>query len=135
MLKDVFSELMDGEPVIESPLIWESTRFCVSAAAALERSPNQLNRTTGELLAGIVEVGRQAGLISVVSVYDAIMKRVLERAGCPADQVGTPKKIGKCTTFAGLFAIDDDMLARIKHASGLTGSVLAPDTVAEALAA
>lgn len=125
MLRDVFSDLLDGAPPVESPLIWESTRFCVTADAAAERSGNLLNRTTGELLAGIVEVGMSAGLISVVSVYDAVMKRVLERAGCPADMIGAPRKIGKVTAFAGLFAIDDEMLARIRVAAGFTGSVLA----------
>jgi acyl homoserine lactone synthase len=124
MLESVFYELLDGESPIKSPLIWESTRFCVTPDAASERSENRLNRTTGELLAGIVEVGMKAGLVSVVSVYDAIMKRVLERAGCPAEIIGSPKRIGKVTAYAGLFAIDEAMLGRIQAASGISGSVL-----------
>lgn len=134
MLQDVFSELLDNGETVRSPLIWESTRFCVSKSAALERTPNKLNRTTGELLAGIVEVGMLAGLQSVVSVYDARMKRVLQTAGCPATQIGTPKKIGKVTTYAGLFAIDVAMLERIRCASGIRGSVL-EDGVEDLLAA
>lgn len=124
MLRDVFSELLPPGETITSPLIWESTRFCVTKAAGAEITSRRLNRTTGELLAGIVEVGQQAGLVSVVSVYDALMKRILTTAGCPADIVGTPKKIGKVTTYAGLFAIDDEMLGRIRDASGITGPVL-----------
>lgn len=124
MLESVFYELLDGELPVKSPLIWESTRFCVTQSASIERSENRLNRTTGELLAGIVEIGLSAGLISVVSVYDAVMKRVLERAGCPADTLGSPKRIGKVTAFAGLFAIDEEMLGRIRSASGISGSVL-----------
>lgn len=124
MLRDVFSQLLnDDEPVV-SPVIWESTRFCVSAEAAAYRSGNQLNRVTGELLAGIVEVGQRAGLSSVISVYDARMRRILRLAGCPADEIGTPTRIGDVMTYAGLFAIDDAMLGRIRTAAGITGSVL-----------
>lgn len=135
MLRDVFHELLpDGEQVA-SPLIWESTRFCVTRSAAAELTSRRLNPTTGELLAGIVEVGQLAGLISVVSVYDAMMKRVLATAGCPAEIIGTPKRMGKVTAYAGLFAIDDAMLERIRAASGITGSVLDPGSADAALAA
>ena len=135
MLSNVFPQLLDQNEIINSPFIWESTRFCVSKAAAMERSPNKLNYTTAELLAGIVEVGQIAGLQSVASVYDARMKRVLRNAGCPATEIGTPTKIGGVTTYAGLFAIDDDMLDRIRVASGITGSVLEKNEVFEAMAA
>ena len=43
MLRDVFPQLLIGHDEVRSPLIWESTRFCVSKEAALERSSNQLN--------------------------------------------------------------------------------------------
>jgi acyl homoserine lactone synthase len=135
MLRDVFHELLPDGERIESPLIWESTRFCVTKAAGAEITSKRLNRTTGELLAGIVEIGQMAGLISVVSVYDAIMKRVLSTAGCPADIVGVPRRIGKAMTYAGLFAIDDDMLNRIREASGITESVISLVEAQRALAA
>jgi acyl homoserine lactone synthase len=135
MLRDVFSELLPPGERVESPLIWESTRFCVTKSAGAEITSRRLNRTTGELLAGIVEIGQQAGLISVVSVYDALMKRILTSAGCPAEVVGTPTKIGKVTTYAGLFAIDDEMLARIRDASGLVGPVLVESVTINRLAA
>ncbi len=135
MLRDVFHELLPEGERIESPLIWESTRFCVTKAAGAEITTRRLNRTTGELLAGIVEIGQMAGLLSVVSVYDAIMKRVLATAGCPADIVGVPKRIGKAMTYAGLFAIDDEMLGRIREASGIEGSVLSRPEAERALAA
>ena len=124
MLRDVFSELLDEDEPIVSPRIWESTRFCVSPTAAAIRSDNRLNYVTGELLAAIVEIGQQAGLTTVVSVYDARMRRILRLAGCQADEIGTPKKIGAVNTYAGLFAIDDAMLVRIREAAGITGSVL-----------
>jgi acyl homoserine lactone synthase len=128
MLRDVFSCLLPGD-VIESATIWESTRFSVHPDFATERTANRLNYTTGELLAGIVEVGMTAGLTYVVSVYDARMARVLKSAGCAAEIIGKPQRIGGVMTYAGLFEINERMLTSIREASGITRSVLAPNRI------
>ncbi len=135
MLGNVFQELLNDGEVVESPLIWESTRFCVSRSAAAEITGKRLNRTTGELLAGLVEVSIMAGLISVVSVFDGMMKRILSQAGYPADIIGEPKRIGKCMTYAGLFPVDISALRRIQEASGIEGSVLEEKNIQLAFAA
>jgi acyl homoserine lactone synthase len=124
MLRNVFQELLPEGKVVENPLIWESTRFCVSRSAAAEITGKRLNRTTGELLAGLVEISIMAGLISVVSVFNGIMKRILSLAGYPAEIIGEPKRIGKCMTYAGLLPVDKLALRRIQEASGIEGSVL-----------
>lgn len=124
MLRDVFSCLLPPGETLESPLVWESTRFCVHHDYEAERTPSGLNVATCELLAGIVEVGLKAGLQFVVSVYDARMARILKHAGCPAEVIGTPQRIGKVMTYAGLFEISAAMLASIHKASGLASFVL-----------
>lgn len=124
MLRDVFSGLLNDSKMICSPYIWESTRFCVAHSALEQRSGNNLNYTTGELLAGIVEVGMLAGLDYVVSVYDARMRRILRTAGCAALEVGTPKKFGKVKTYAGLFRINETTLKKIQTAAGIEDWVL-----------
>jgi len=128
MLTDVFSKILDKGDEVRSPLIWESSRFCVSDNAGAERSDNRLNYTTGELLAGLCEVGMKAGLQSIVTVYDARIKRVVRIAGCSGIEIGTPTKFGKVTAYAGLFPTDEVMLSSIKDAAGITGSVLSGDT-------
>ena len=128
MLADVFSKILDEGDDVRSPLIWESSRFCVSADAGAERTGNRLNYTTGELLAGLCEVGMVAGLQSIVTVYDARIKRVVRIAGCEGIEIGTPTKFGKVTAYAGLFPTDMDMLSSIRDAAGITGSVLSGDT-------
>jgi len=135
MLRDVVHELLLEGERIESPLIWESTRFCVTKSAGAEITSRRLNRATGAILAGIVEIGQMAGLLSAASVYDAIMQQVLASAGCLAHIVGVPKRIGKAMTYAGLFAIDDAMLGRIREASGIDGPVLSRREAEGALAA
>ena len=124
MLVDVFPELLPDGTRIESATIWESSRFSVDQEAAAERSENLLNRTTGELLIGIVEVGLLAGLTEVVSVYDAMFARILKRADCTAELIGKPARIGTVMGYAALFEISDRMLQNLRKASGIYEPVL-----------
>jgi acyl homoserine lactone synthase len=124
MLADVFPELLPDGTRIESATIWESSRFSVAQEAAAERSENLLNRTTGELLTGIVEVGLLAGLTDVVSVYDAMFARILKRANCAAELIGKPARIGDIMGYAALFEISDRMLENLRKAAGITEPVL-----------
>jgi len=124
MLADVFPELLPDGTRIESATIWESSRFSVDQEAAAERSENLLNRVTGELLIGIVEVGLLVGLTEVVSVYDALFSRILKRADCAAELIGKPARIGTVMGYAALFEISDRMLQNLRKASGINDSVL-----------
>jgi N-acyl-L-homoserine lactone synthetase len=124
MLADVFPELLPDGLRIESATIWESSRFFVDQEAASERSENLLNRTTGELLVGIVEIGLLAGLTEVVSVYDAMFARILKRANCGAELIGKPARIGDIMGYAALFEISDRMLQNLRKAAGLSEPVL-----------
>jgi N-acyl-L-homoserine lactone synthetase len=129
MLADVFPELLPDGMRIETATIWESSRFSVDQEAASERSNNLLNRTTGELLIGIVEVGLLAGLTEVVSVYDAMFARILKRANCAAELIGKPTRLGDIMGYAALFEISDRMLTNLRKAAGITESVLEEKSV------
>jgi N-acyl-L-homoserine lactone synthetase len=129
MLADVFSALLPVGQTVRSATVWESSRFSVAQSAVAERSSNLLNRVTGELLLGIVEVGMMAGLTEVVSVYDLCFSRILKRAKCYAEPIGAPARIGKVTAFAGLFEISETMIENLRQASGIKESVLEPPTL------
>ena len=135
MLADVFPELLPDGTRIESATIWESSRFSVDQEAALERSENLLNRTTGELLIGIVEVGMLAGLTEVVSVYDAMFARILKRANCAAELIGKPARIGDIMGYAALFEISERMLGNLRKAAGISAPVLEETSIAQLAAA
>jgi N-acyl-L-homoserine lactone synthetase len=128
MLRDVFHCLLPDGERIESATIWESSRFAVHPDFAGERSNNRLNRITGELFAALVEIGMLAGLQQIVSVYDARMRRVLNQVGYPAETIGTPQRIGKVMTYAGLGEVSEMALRKIQIAAGITGSVLEPES-------
>ena len=124
MLRDVFPSLLGPDEFIESPTIWESSRFSIDPDLPHERSAKRLSRVTTELLCGIVEVGLLAGLSHIVSVFDARMVRIFRSANCPADLIGKPARIGKVTAYAGLFEISREMRERIGTAGMQTEPVL-----------
>ncbi|OLP55781.1 hypothetical protein BJF92_09105 [Rhizobium rhizosphaerae] len=112
MLRDVFPVLLPDDLVVESPIIWESSRFCVEPDAA-RLGEGRIHRVTTELLCGLVEVGLRAGLSHIVSVYDARMARIFKASACPAEVIGTPTRIGRVMTYAGLFEISETLLQNI----------------------
>ncbi|MHA7882148.1 acyl-homoserine-lactone synthase [Nitratireductor rhodophyticola] len=128
MLRDVFPVLVPGGAPA-SPLIWESSRFAVNPAAfnACERSEanHVVNRTTIELLCGIVEVCQRAGIEHVVSVFDARMARIFRTINCAFEVIGTPTRIGRTMTYAGIFDMSDAMRERLGEAGRLLAPVLA----------
>lgn len=105
MLRDVFGALLPQGNIVESPLIWESSRFCIDPDLAAQ--PGRLNNVTTELFSGVVEVGLFAGLDTVVSVYDARMVRIFRRASWAPRPIGVPTFFGGVLTHAGMFEISD----------------------------
>ena len=128
MLRNVFSVLVPGGAP-ESPLIWESSRFAINPAilsgSARADANHMVNRMTLELLCGIVEVCQSAGIDHIVSVFDARMARIFRAADCPYEIIGTPTRIGKTMTYAGVFEMTDAMRNRLGAVGGLPASVLA----------
>jgi acyl homoserine lactone synthase len=122
MLRDVFPVLLGPGEFVESPTVWESSRFSIDPEMPRERGERGLSRVTAELLCGIVEVGLLAGLTYVVSVFDARMLRIFRTADCQADVIGTPTRIGKVTAYAGLFEITE----ATRHRIGLAGNQPSP---------
>ena len=109
MFNDHFTQLSDGV-TITSPLIWESTRFCVSPrltggmAAASKIS-------TALMLAG-AEVGLRFGLSHYIAVFDAPMRRIYRSTGWPPEIVGQDGE-GRDRLCLGLWEITEAARAAI----------------------
>ena len=124
MINDTFSFLLPDAQRIESPLIWESSRFAVDHEADVAVGKKGIGRATAELGLAINEIGMEVGLTHIVTVYDAFMHRVLTRAGCAGRPIATPQKIGKVTTYAVFFEVSAETDAALRDASEIEGSVL-----------
>jgi acyl homoserine lactone synthase len=81
MTNDHFQNITGG--AITSPLIWESTRFCLS---------RDLGREAGKISAGIMlagcEIGLNFGLLHAVGVFDPRMVRIYRMLGWAPEVIG-----------------------------------------------
>ena len=118
MLNEHFTHLSDGVS-ITSPLIWESTRFCVSPRLSGGRA--QAARISTALMLAGCEVGLRFGLAHYVAVFDAPMLRIYRMTGWPPEVIGT-EGAGRDKLHLGLWEITpqarDAILGRV--ADGLT---------------
>ena len=124
MLSNVFSELLPQGLSIRSPIVWESTRFCVGGDIETARSSYGISRISGEIMAAEIEVGLLAGLSHIVTVVDVRMERILRRGGCPVERLGEPKRIGRTLTLAVLIDVSQEVLSSIRAAHDIDGSCL-----------
>ena len=120
MLRDVFAVLVpDGS--VESPLIWESSRFCVDTQNVAATAENGLREATFLLFAAMIEWGQQRDLQAIATVTDLRMERILRRAGWHLDRLGTPRQIGATKAVAGLLPVTNDALGAIRAAGKISG--------------
>jgi acyl homoserine lactone synthase len=135
MLNDTFPQLLPEGKRIESPLIWESSRFSIDRAADSQIGPKRISRAVAELGIGMNEFGARLGLSHIVTVYDAILHRHLLRVGCAGRPLGEPQRVGASLAYAVLFDLGPAADTAAREASGIEGSVLEPEAAPLLIAA
>lgn len=80
MVNDHFRDIIGGE-AIESPFIWECTRFCLARGAS--------GRIPGALMAGGGELMRAFDVKHFVGVFDARMVRIYRMIGSSPEVLGS----------------------------------------------
>ncbi|GEM_PF-387666 len=126
MLSDVFSGILDGEPPLRSPNIWEATRFCVDTERlGTGRGAGTIAHATCELNLGALEYAIASGISDVIAVVDPRMDRVLRMSGNGAyDYIGKTVDMGRARALAGLIDCTEARLERVRRLSGISESVL-----------
>lgn len=109
MLNDHFTHLSDGVH-IESPLIWESTRFC--ASPRLSGGLAQAKKISTALMLAGCEVALRFGLSHYVAVFDAPMRRIYRATGWPPEIIGTEGH-GRDALCLGLWEVTTEARAAI----------------------
>jgi len=113
MVNDHFDHLTDGVR-IESPLIWECTRFCLS--------PGADRRASAALALGAGELMSAFHLKHYVGVFDPRMERIYRLMGLEPDVIGMsgegPDRIG-----VGLWSMNDDAFGPTLARVGVTRDV------------
>jgi acyl homoserine lactone synthase len=127
MLRDVFSELLDGQAPPSHPTIWETSRFSMDSLPDTLSGLRAVNRLTHEMFCGLVELSLLFGISEIITVYDIRIERILSRVGCAPHWRSTPRQIGNTTTVAGRFEISEAVLLSLRKAGGITEPVLYRD--------
>jgi len=109
MVNDHFRHLTDGVR-IESPLIWESTRFCLA--------PDADANVAGALMLAGMEIGLSFYLDHAVGVFDHRMIRVYRHLGWTPTVVGTEGR-GREAVSVGLWEFSDALRERLCRRSGI----------------
>ncbi len=112
MVNDHFGHLTNGVR-IESPLIWECTRFCLAPGAGPQVAA-ALMLAGGEILQGF-------GLRHFVGVFDIRMVRIYRRIGAEPDVMGWQGE-GRDQIGVGLWEHNPAAAARVAAAAGLTAA-------------
>lgn len=95
MTNNHFKHITEGE--IKSPLIWESTRFCLSPNA-----DDQAGRVSAAIMLAGCEIGLKFGLKHAVGVFDARMVRIYRALGWSPEILGSSGE-GRARVSVGLW--------------------------------
>jgi acyl homoserine lactone synthase len=124
MLNDTFPELLPDGVRIESPLIWEASRFTVRMTGNRCVDIPIVGRATAELLLAMNQLGMALGLSHIVAVCDHAMHRLLLRSGCAGAPLGPPRMIGGVKTSSVLVELGPELDARIRASTRVADVML-----------
>jgi len=125
MMKRVFDQYFDEPFDIETPFVWECTRFAIEPCVAKRRiTPTGLCKTTFELMQGGCEVAMMAGVEQIVGIFDHLMVRIYRRAGWAPEIIASTDRLGSDTIFVGLWDVSSASLHAMRERSGIMESVL-----------
>lgn len=125
MMNGSFGDFFDKPFEMESPLIWECSRFSIEPTTKHGRiSGSALRKTTFELMHGGCEVAIMAGIEQVVGVFDPFMLRVYRRTGWGPEIVASSDRTNPGPIYLGLWDVNEASLMAIKERSGIRDTVL-----------
>ncbi len=112
MLRDVFPELLHGQPAPAAADVWELSRFAVAAdrvGASDSAGTHQIGfgELSVALMAQSTRFAQAHGIARYVTVTTAAIERMLRKQGVNVHRLGPPLRIGQVLTVACFIEIDD----------------------------
>ena len=105
MLKDVFPQLLHGQPAPERPDVWELSRFAVAESESAPTSFG-LSETPLRMIRAAVQFAQLNGISRYVSVTSVAIERMFRKLGVSVTRLGEPIRIGRVLTVACTLEID-----------------------------
>ena len=117
MLKNVFPELLYGQPAPEAPNVWEISRFAVSKRVVGNESLGTIKTVTNLLLEQLFSFAARRNISRIVAVADVRFERILNRAGLLTQRYGAPMQIGVTRAISGYADVSDLNVRRMQLAA------------------
>jgi acyl homoserine lactone synthase len=132
MLKDVFPELLYGQPAPQAPDVWEISRFAVSKRVVGNDSLGTIKTVTNLLLEQLFSFAAQRNISRIVAVADVRFERILKRAGLLTQRYGAPMQIGVTKAISGYADVSELNVRRMQLK--LQDAAVAPTQAAQDVA-
>ncbi|MDD9726855.1 acyl-homoserine-lactone synthase [Roseovarius sp. SK2] len=110
MINEHFTDILGGS-TIQSPHIWECTRFCLARGAE--------SRVAAALMLGGGELMRHFGVQHFAGVFDARMVRIYRTIGSSPEVLGS-MGAGRDRISVGLWEFTDAARAQVARRAGVT---------------
>jgi N-acyl-L-homoserine lactone synthetase len=114
MLKDVFPELLYGQPAPQAPDVWEISRFAVSKRVIGNESLGTIKTVTNLLLEQLFTFAARRDISRIVAVADVRFERILKRAGLLTQRYGAPMQIGVTKAISGYADVSELNIRRMQ---------------------
>ncbi len=118
MLRDVFPQLLNGQPAPAAADVWELSRFALATdrLAAAELAGNyqlSFGPLSVALIAEAARFAKANGIVRYVTVTTAAIERMLKKQGLHIHRLGPPVKIGNVLTLACFIEVDEISLRAV----------------------
>jgi acyl homoserine lactone synthase len=114
MLRNVFPELLYGQPAPSAPDVWEISRFAVSKRVVGNDSLGTIKQVTNLLLEQLFTFASRRDINRIVAVADVRFERILKRAGLLTQRYGAPMQVGVTTAVSGYADVTELNLRRLQ---------------------
>ena len=105
MLRDVFPQLLHGQPMPQQPDVWELSRFAVATNNA-EVGGFGFSELPMRMMQMLFRFAKKNGIKQYVTVTSVSVERMIRKVGVNIGRFGPPIKIGKVSTVACTIEID-----------------------------
>lgn len=106
MLRDVFPELLDGNPVPRDPRVWEISRYAVTPDAGAMRPGFGFGDVSVALWRRLFSFSQEAGIDAFVAVTTVSVERLVARLGLTIERYGPARRIGNAPSVAFRLPMD-----------------------------
>jgi len=118
MLRDVFPQLLHGQPAPAAANVWELSRFAVASdRVAREDAVAGMQLGFGPLsvamMAELTRFARDEGIVRFVTVTTTAIERLLNKQGINLHRIGPPMRLGNTVAVACFIELDRVTLAAI----------------------